>query len=158
MQFGLWGKMEMSQRHAALRSCGFWGLQTSHGFGSRGASRQVQKAAASYRAISSLSQRKHIEGEPAERLCIMLHCAFQFGVCVTGGGKLGTGADAGLSSLAHEHSFHFHVYLNTATCKAVIHHPSIRQYLGDSDSQFSLLSPATATHPSIHISSSQLEM
>lgn len=85
-------------------------------------------------------------------------CFPVWGLCDKFGGKLGTGADAGLSSLAHEHSFHFHVYLNTATCKAVIHHPSIRQYLGDSDSQFSLLSPATATHPSIHISSSQLEM
>lgn len=112
----------------------------------------MQKAAASHWPISSLGQRKRI-GDLAELQNLPALCSIVLSSLrsvVATGGKLGTGADACLSSLADEHSFHFHVSINIAVCKAMIHHPSFRQCAGDSDIQVFLLTFSCHCHSSLH--------
>lgn len=68
---------------------------------------------------------------------------------MSNGGKLGTGTDA--PSWFMGTAFIFIVYIDIATCEAMIHHPSIRQHLGDSESQivlaYFLLPPLPASVP-----------
>lgn len=99
-----------------------------------GVNRQEQKAAGSYWAISSQGERKH-RGDPTElqNVCVLcfivlpvwsmlwLHVASLALVLMPG---FGSWAQLSFSDIAMR--------------EAMIHHPSIRQHLGDSDSQIVL--------------------